>query len=93
MMKILCFLGFLVIANICDALSPRDLYETIVRGSVTLPPANDEAAKIQLHLPIHFCTESYDEIYVSYNFYLLFDRQKFFTKKKDTKLNERVQKN
>jgi hypothetical protein len=68
MMKILCLLGLLMITNYCVALNTRDLYETIVRGSVTIPPANDESMKIQLHMPINYGTETYDEIYVSFNF-------------------------
>lgn len=66
-MKILLLVALLAITNYSEAISTRDLYETIVKGSVTLTPANDEAARIQLQSPIHFCTETYNEIYVSFS--------------------------
>lgn len=64
-MKTIKILLFVVFAASAHAITIRDLYESSGPGSVTLTPADDESARIQLQSPVHFCTEKFDEVFVS----------------------------
>jgi hypothetical protein len=64
-MKILSLLVLLV-AGYCHAIDNRDLYDVVVQGSVTMPRADEESVQVLLQQPIHFYTEKYDSIYVSF---------------------------
>lgn len=61
-------ISLLWIAVLCastHAITVRDLYESSGPGSVTVPSADDESARIQLNSPVHFCTDTFDEVFVS----------------------------
>lgn len=66
MMKLLSSVVVLLVAGYCHAIDSRDLYDQVVQGSVTLPRADEESMLVNLQSPIHFFTEKYDSIYVSF---------------------------
>lgn len=63
---ILSTIAVLLLAIHCHSIDTRDLYDTVVQGSVTFPKGNDESTIVNLQSPIHFYTEKYDSIYVSF---------------------------
>lgn len=63
---ILSTIAVVLLASHCHTIDSRDLYDTVVQGSVTFPRGNDESILVNLHSPIHFYTEKYDSIYVSF---------------------------
>lgn len=65
-MKLLWSFLLVLAAGYCHAIDNRDLYDVVVQGSVTMPNANEESLVVQLQSPIHFYTEKYDSIYVSF---------------------------
>lgn len=66
MMKILWMLIVLLVAGHCHAIENRDLYDVVAQGSVSLPRGDEESVQVNLQSPIHFYTEKYDSIYVSF---------------------------
>lgn len=65
-MKLIKFLLVVIFVAFSNAITIRDLYDSSGPGSATLRTADDESARIQLQSPVHFCGDTFDEIYVSY---------------------------
>lgn len=65
-MKFMWTLLILLVAGRCHAIDNRDLYDTVVQGVVSVPLGNEESLLVNLQSPIHFYTEKYDSIYVSF---------------------------
>lgn len=65
-MKVLLTLAVLLLTGHCQALESKDLYDVVAQGSVTLPRGDEKSIAVNLQAPIHFFTEKYDTIYVSF---------------------------
>lgn len=65
-MKLLSTFLLLLVAGHCHAIENRELYETVVQGSVTVQRGDEESILVNLQSPIHFYTDKYDSIYVSF---------------------------
>jgi len=66
-MKIVLSFLTLLVAGQCLGISTGELYEINAPGSVALIRSDEESRQIFLSAPIHFYTEKYDSIYVSFN--------------------------
>lgn len=65
-MKLLSTFLLLLVAGHCHAIENKELYDTVVQGSVTMPRGDEESLLVNLQAPIHFYTDKYDSIYVSF---------------------------
>lgn len=65
-MKVSLTLAVLLLTGHCHAIENKDLYDIVAQGSVTLPPGDEKSLLVNLQSPIHFYTEKYDSIYVSF---------------------------
>ena len=65
-MKVLLTLAVLFLTGHCHAIENKDLYDIVAQGSVTLPRGDEKSLLVNLQSPIHFYTEKYDSIYVSF---------------------------
>lgn len=69
-MKFVAAFVLLLVAGHCHAIENKELYETVVQGSVTMPRGDEESLLVNLQAPIHFYTDKYDSIYVSPSIHL-----------------------
>lgn len=72
-MKLVWSLLLLLVAGHCHAIDNRELYDVVAQGSVTLKRGNEESTLVRLHAPIHFYSEKYDSINVSFQSVSFFD--------------------
>lgn len=65
-MKVIITLTLLLLTGHCHAIENKDLYDIVAQGSVTVPRGDENFLLVNLQSPIHFYTEKYDSIYVSF---------------------------